>query len=166
LFSRGTSGYRAPEVLREEAIYTNKVDIWAVGCILYELAAGNKAFHEDWAVREYAFGSDEIPLREINGWPSFANSQLFDILKQLLQKQWNERPDAKSLQSSLITSFENTNGPFSEDRARWIELIASHPEARFLHSQYTAQWESRTDYDNNRWMEEACGRFSYRKTSA
>jgi hypothetical protein len=148
LFSRGTSGYRAPEVLREEAIYTNKVDIWAIGCIIYELAAGNKAFHEDWAVREYAFGSDEISLREINGWPSFANSQLFDLLKQLLQKEWDKRPDAKSLQASLVASLISMKEPFSNDEFMWMMLTEFHPEARYLHSQYTAHWESITDYDN------------------
>lgn len=35
--AKGTSSYRAPEVLRE-AEFTNKVDIWALGCVLYELA--------------------------------------------------------------------------------------------------------------------------------
>jgi serine/threonine protein kinase len=148
LSSRGTSGYRAPEVLREEAIYTNKVDIWAIGCILYELATGNKTFHDDWAAREYAFGSDEISLPEVSSWPSFANSQLFDLLKQLLQKEWNKRPDAKSLCSSLLTSLESLPQHFSKDALRWVELIHGHPEARYLHSLYTAHWESITDYDD------------------
>jgi NIMA (never in mitosis gene a)-related kinase len=43
-FSRGTPCYRAPELLDEQARFTEKVDIWALGCILYEVATGDKAF--------------------------------------------------------------------------------------------------------------------------
>jgi len=38
-FGRGTPGYRAPELLVQDE-YDNKVDIWAVGCILHELVTG------------------------------------------------------------------------------------------------------------------------------
>lgn len=38
VLGRGTPGYRAPELLREEhATFNNKVDIWAMGCILYQI---------------------------------------------------------------------------------------------------------------------------------
>ena len=32
----GTNYYMAPEVIRGK-IYNNKIDIWALGCIIYEL---------------------------------------------------------------------------------------------------------------------------------
>src|SRR5437879_2079743 len=48
---RGSPGYRAPELLREVSKYNNKVDIWAMGCIMYELASGQKAFGSDDGVR-------------------------------------------------------------------------------------------------------------------
>src|SRR5271154_1218227 len=63
--ARGTSGYRAPELATEigKQVYTHKVDIWAVGCILYELALGKKAFIDDLAVNYYAITQSrpEIP---------------------------------------------------------------------------------------------------------
>ena len=41
--SRGTPGYRAPELLSDtKSVFNNKVDIWSMGCILYELAVGQK----------------------------------------------------------------------------------------------------------------------------
>lgn len=33
----GTSHYRAPELIYGETRYTKAVDIWAIGCIFYEL---------------------------------------------------------------------------------------------------------------------------------
>ena len=42
-YSRGTCSYRSPELLREGR-FNNKADIWALGCIVYELFTANKAF--------------------------------------------------------------------------------------------------------------------------
>jgi serine/threonine protein kinase len=55
-YSRGTVGYRAPEPIQYHGFpnkYTNKVDIWALGCILYELVLGKQAFRDDLTVIEY-----------------------------------------------------------------------------------------------------------------
>src|SRR6266516_2085287 len=55
VYSRGTSSYRAPELIREtQSKYTNKVDMWAVGCILYELVLRRRAFASDWDVMQHA----------------------------------------------------------------------------------------------------------------
>ena len=67
-FSHGTPGYRAPELLKEsKGSFNNKLDIWAMGCILYELATGKKQFLDDWSVREFAANGDNasnIPFKE------------------------------------------------------------------------------------------------------
>jgi serine/threonine protein kinase len=53
-FANGTPGYRAPELLNEEKYtYNDKVDIWAMGCILYELVVGKKLFPSDLTVLEH-----------------------------------------------------------------------------------------------------------------
>lgn len=61
-FSHGTPGYRAPELVdSDEHTFSNKVDIWALGCIPFELATGAKPFAI--AVREYSKGGSEIEAR-------------------------------------------------------------------------------------------------------
>ena len=51
----GTPGYRSPELLTpEDSSFTNKSDIWALGCIVYEMVSGVRAFQSDWQVMEYA----------------------------------------------------------------------------------------------------------------
>ncbi len=42
----GTPGYLSPEVLRKEP-YSNAVDIWAVGVVLYILLVGYPPFWDD-----------------------------------------------------------------------------------------------------------------------
>jgi len=63
-YSRGTPSYRPPELIREKSTYTNKVDIWAIGCILYELVFQRTAFDGDMAVWEYNLSKEplEIPV--------------------------------------------------------------------------------------------------------
>jgi serine/threonine protein kinase len=53
--ARGTGGYRAPEMIREgKKGYNNKIDVWAVGCIFYEMIVGERPFADDWAVHQYS----------------------------------------------------------------------------------------------------------------
>lgn len=47
---RGTSSYRAPEVY--DFKYNNKADIWAFGCIAYELCNKKLAFREQWDLKD------------------------------------------------------------------------------------------------------------------
>lgn len=53
--SRGTPGYRAPEIVNPDATagFSTKSDIFSLGCILYELANCKPAFVSDGAVHEY-----------------------------------------------------------------------------------------------------------------
>src|SRR5271169_1974562 len=56
---RGSDGYRAPELIGSKEIreFTKKVDIWALGCIMYELLAEEQAFSNDDKTRTYANSS-------------------------------------------------------------------------------------------------------------
>ena len=43
-YSLGTSRYKAPELVdkNNQTPHNEKVDIWAIGCIVFEIFAGNK----------------------------------------------------------------------------------------------------------------------------
>ena len=43
---RGTADYMAPEVLLEKG-YDEKVDLWALGVLIYEMIVGIPPFNED-----------------------------------------------------------------------------------------------------------------------
>jgi serine/threonine protein kinase len=53
LLSRSTMGYRAPELLHfDDPNFSSKSDVWALGCIFYELATGKLLFKGDWVIHE------------------------------------------------------------------------------------------------------------------
>lgn len=40
----GTLNYMAPEIMKMKTEYTNKVDVWAYGCIIYLMAVGHTPY--------------------------------------------------------------------------------------------------------------------------
>ena len=46
-YARGTPGYRAPEMISESPRFNRSGDVWALGCIAYQLYTGQPAFRDD-----------------------------------------------------------------------------------------------------------------------
>jgi len=93
---RGTSSYRAPESLMF-ATFNDRVDIWALGCVLYELISREKAFKSDWDVCLYASQSTKIsfPLQLIVD--GNAHTLLVNLIHEMLQLRPSSRPSAADL---------------------------------------------------------------------
>jgi serine/threonine protein kinase len=87
---RGTPCYRAPELFKEVARFTDKIDLCALGCILYELATGSRAFKGDYDIAEYSRGGGSrvsIPL------PSkFWRDHVTEVVQALPDKEESQRP--------------------------------------------------------------------------
>lgn len=60
---RGTSSYKAPELVRDpdNPQFNNKVDIWAFGCVMWEMIVGKQLFKSDGAVMQHTFSNSPIP---------------------------------------------------------------------------------------------------------
>jgi len=94
-FARGTPSYRAPEVLAEEGKYNNKADVWSLGCVIYEIFTGKRAFSSDWAVMEYGSNNESLALPNI--WrPEFLRP-LQGLLTAIFARTPLLRPSAKSI---------------------------------------------------------------------
>jgi serine/threonine-protein kinase ULK4 len=85
-----TPCYTAPELFQEEGMYSFKSDLWALGCIMYELAVGQVPFFDD--------SIGKLITKIINNEVNFNKKELsnysddfIDILKKLLIKEPNER---------------------------------------------------------------------------
>jgi Protein kinase domain len=129
-YSRGTDCYRAPELIVGTDC-TNKVDMWAIGCILYELVFWRKAFDSDYDARRYAeSGSDfKVPL-EINGKIS-AQTQMEFIertIRELLKADNSERPSARSLYERFVSLKSGASGDEVMSTITPVVPSASNPE--------------------------------------
>lgn len=105
--SRGTPGYRAPELLREEgARFSPKVDIWALGCVMYELCTGRKAFKDDFAVYMSAMNPPVYLNCHMDGVDDKINAQLQLVFQSMLELDPRKRPSA----DFLVTTFDDYLG--------------------------------------------------------
>lgn len=98
-YSRGTESYRAPEVLNDDARYNNRSDIFALGCILYELVTGQKLFSGDFAVLQYA--STASPILWPSAQPGSKLESLENLGSSMLMIDPLRRPSAREVQRRL-----------------------------------------------------------------
>ena len=61
---KGTPAYRAPELMSGAGQYSTASDLWALGCVLYECAAGRPPFVAESAERlaHYIVQEDVPPI--------------------------------------------------------------------------------------------------------
>jgi NIMA (never in mitosis gene a)-related kinase len=84
----GTPLYLAPERVRNKP-YDLKVDIWALGCVLYQLASFHSPFNGDNLV---SLGND-IVRRNPKPLPSLYSERFRAFVNRLLTKEPNDRPN-------------------------------------------------------------------------
>lgn len=112
-YSRGTSSYRAPELVRT-GTFNNKADIWAVGCIVYEVVTLQKAFSTDNAVYDYsvqhAFTGEKVKLPLDLGVYHDAEFEeaISDLIHSMLEVDLSLRPSAVELMLRLELAFRES----------------------------------------------------------
>lgn len=102
--SRGTEGYRAVEVLgiEELGFVTKASDIWALGCILHELAFRKKLFPRDFNVWDYARTQKlkEQPRVDVDERTAAC---IRELILRTLDVDWWKRPTASDIVHLLDT---------------------------------------------------------------
>lgn len=84
----GTAEYVSPEVLNSHPITTG-VDLWALGCILYQMLVGRPPFK---CATEY-LTFQKVMARDFN-LPDFLSREAKDLIDRLLDLDPNKRPGA------------------------------------------------------------------------
>ena len=85
-----TPCYTAPELFRKDGKYSFKSDLWALGCILFELAVGQVPFFDnsiDNLINKIIKEEVNFERKELTNY----SDNFIDVIKKLLIKEPNER---------------------------------------------------------------------------
>jgi serine/threonine-protein kinase CHEK2 len=113
----GTKQYAAPEILNNEDQYTNKVDIWSTGVVLYACLSGCMPFHEN--------NNKNISLNNqiINGNYTFPENSFADVsadAMRFIECMLQVNPDMRQSASRLL-------------RKRWVNDSANKARLQQLY---------------------------------
>lgn len=125
----GTPYYMSPEVCRNDP-YNWKSDVWALGCVLYEICALKRAFESSsLAGLIYRIVNDRH-----DQIPDHYSPALNDLISQLLAKSADSRP---ALSDLSVTSYVKQ---YLQKQA----VLAMPPEAAFLAESLASEDEARS----------------------
>ena len=88
----GTYEYMAPEIIKKRNNkFNNKIDLWSLGCIIYELCTLNKCFTSD----EGLFGTFNKIINQKHGTinTNYYSREIQDLIDNLLNKDYHNRYD-------------------------------------------------------------------------
>ena len=108
-FVRGTSGYRAPELL--DGRFSNKVDIWAMGCILYELVVGRRAFTsgDDSVAHLLRDSRRKLTIVPDENFDPKTKRRLSNYISEMLKLEPPDRPGAYFLYEGFKTECDTSS---------------------------------------------------------
>jgi serine/threonine protein kinase len=154
----GSRGYQAPEQILERQV-TPKTDLYALGCVLYELLAGRPPFTGDSLADQHLH---QVPLPLLVHAPHLPD-ELGEITLQLLEKEPDMRPANAAVVRDVLSGYLPQPGdpapsprfdpdptrPFRERAERWppVPQISSAPVPGPARSRRGAAWLSRREVE-------------------
>jgi len=115
----GTPEYLAPEIILSKG-YNKAVDWWALGVLMYEMAAGYPPFFADQPIQIY----ERIVSGRVR-FPSHFSSDLKDLLRNLLQVDLTKR------YGNLKNGVNDIKGHKWYATTDWIAIYQKKVEAHF-----------------------------------
>jgi len=116
----GTPEYLAPEIILSKG-YNKAVDWWALGVLIYEMAAGYPPFFADQPIQIY----EKIVSGKVR-FPSHFTSDLKDLLRNLLQVDLTKRF------GNLKNGVNDIRGHKWFSSTDWIAIYSRKVEAPFI----------------------------------
>jgi serine/threonine protein kinase len=107
-YSQGSVGYRAVELLNtENPFFTKASDIWALGCILFELSYQKKAFPDDiaaWESRHEPYRFNDLLRLQVDERTAAC---IRELIHRALKIDWWKRPTASDVLHLLDSLLKN-----------------------------------------------------------
>lgn len=125
----GTPFYAAPEIWRDEP-YNYKVDIWAFGCILYEMCMLRPPFISENAENL----NKKIQKAIIGEWDNYYNSNILSIIKECFNINYYKRPDSQDLLNTINSKLKNNKENLTKLKTSQDSKQLSELKLNFLKS--------------------------------
>ena len=109
--TQGTPNYIAPEIYLEKT-YNSKVDMWAIGIVLYNMVTGSHPFQNGNQI--------EVLNKEID-FSVFKNEKIRLLAKHLLERDPDKRASALEAYDELIKIKNNSNSFCLEQKTKMIK---------------------------------------------
>ena len=126
--ARGTAQYSAPEILLSQPdvpSYTNKVDIWGLGVILYELCTNQRAFETGYHIMRYYWNEKRCP--EVSSDCQTLSSYLLPKkLSSKTVKDLNDMWEVASTMGAIFPDFIPSSIYFTETPNLRLQDINMH----------------------------------------
>jgi serine/threonine protein kinase len=144
IHGRGSVGYRAPELLKEGGEYTQAVDIWAMGCILFEVATGRKAFPSEPELHQLTVSSLATPYSSLI-FDENAEIDLSRSVKAMLEMDALQRPSAIILYRRFATYLWRSLGDALKEKNKLDLAIKAYRKGTTVDSTCVPLWEKLTE---------------------
>lgn len=135
---KGTAGYVAPEILRREA-YTESVDIYPIGMILFEICTGHRAFFTPEGVHQLCFSPHQIMGPSMGDVANFYATNVItkpfgpinDTVRGLLQIFWDAVKDMNLSDERLFGEVYWRRDMRVEEINRFVRVMSNdNPKLR------------------------------------
>jgi serine/threonine-protein kinase len=116
----GTAAYMSPEQARGKPV-DRRADVWAFGCVLYEMLSGRRAFEGE----DVSLTLSQVLQREpaLDALPASVPAYVRHMVQLCLRKPLNERlPDIGTVRLMLAGTFEapvQSTGAAARSASRW-----------------------------------------------
>ena len=126
----GTRDYQAPEVIgfmdsEEELLYTNAVDLWALGCVMYRLLTLEKPFPRPSSLRSYCYSMKGFPVEPL--YAKDVSEDAVEFIRQLMRVHPPERLDAETALKSHWRGLQDNISGLETDTITGEKVAARIP---------------------------------------
>ena len=103
---KGTWNYIAPEMFKENAHYNNKIDIWSLGCIIYELCTLKHCFDFEESGGYIGLSNKILNMEPDKINIKYYSSKLQDLIDSLLKKNYEKRPNINDIYKIILNYYK------------------------------------------------------------
>ena len=142
----GKYNYLAPEILTGKG-YNNKIDIYSLGCIIYELFTLNEYYIDKFEGKECKINTD------------IYNKKYQELIDLLLKKDYHERPNIEEIMDSINLIHDNCIiaeiNIEKKDINKDIRIINSYEEC-IRNKKYLERKKEADKYKNEKEIKDNC----------